>query len=253
MLPPAFSSRSASRPARLSRIVSRIVQRLSKVCSPDAGLLLLDHPHDVVHRHVGEADTDFAVHGPFDDPGRGDRRGSRFAVGGDQSRHAEFRAAEVADHRYEAVRDSDREHLPENRLAGRTRRLAVVVGAERLAVRPQPPGVAVVRGVVVAFAQRVEPLADLPFRADGINVGEKLAAPLPRRRFGRSVHGQITVVVHPTAPFLNIRSQRMFAGKRLEASSDSQTNDALPTMWSSGTNPQKRESAELWRLSPIIQ
>lgn len=45
----------------------------------------------------------------------------------------------------------------------------------------------------------------------------------------------------------------MFAGKRLEASSDSQTNDALPTMWSSGTNPQKRESAELWRLSPIIQ
>jgi hypothetical protein len=31
------------------------------------------------------------------------------------------------------------------------------------------------------------------------------------------------------------------------------TNRALPTIWSSGTNPQKRESSELWRLSPIIK
>ena len=52
---------------------------------------------------------------------------------------------------------------------------------------------------------------------------------------------------------VNILFQRMFAGKLFSGSSDSQMKEALPTMWSSGTNPQKRESAELWRLSPIIQ
>ncbi len=42
-----------------------------------------------------------------------------------------------------------------------------------------------------------------------------------------------------------MRFQRMFAGKRRSGSSDSHTNDALPTMWSSGTKPRKaRESAE---------
>ena len=79
---------------------------------PMRGLLLLDHPHDVVHRHVGEADTDFAVHGPFDDPGRGDRRSDRFAVGGDPVPARRVSCRRVADHRYEAIRDSGREHLP---------------------------------------------------------------------------------------------------------------------------------------------
>ena len=32
-----------------------------------------------------------------------------------------------------------------------------------------------------------------------------------------------------------------------------QTSTALPTTWSCGTNPQKRESCERWRLSPINQ
>ncbi len=31
------------------------------------------------------------------------------------------------------------------------------------------------------------------------------------------------------------------------------TKNALPTMFSSGTNPQKRESCELSRLSPIMK
>ena len=35
-------------------------------------------------------------------------------------------------------------------------------------------------------------------------------------------------------------------------SRDNQIKIGFPTTWSSGTNPQKRESAELWRLSPII-
>lgn len=59
--------------------------------------------------------------------------------------------------------------------------------------------------------------------------------------------------VPPYRTFVNRRFQRMFAGNDLFASSDSQTNEALPTIWSSGTKPQNRESAELWRLSPIIQ
>ena len=36
-------------------------------------------------------------------------------------------------------------------------------------------------------------------------------------------------------------------------SSDSQIMIGLPTIWSSGTKPQERLSALLWRLSPIIQ
>ena len=129
----------------------------------------------------------------------------------------------------------------------------VVVGAERLAAGTQPPGVTVVRGVVIPFAQRVEPFADLLLRAHGINPGEELAAPLPAGGFGGGRDGSVTVAGHVYRTFLKSRSQRMFAGKLFSASSDSHTNDALPTMWSSGTKPQKRESAELWRLSPIIQ
>ena len=118
---------------------------------------------------------------------------------------------------------------------------------------PQPPGVAVVRGVVIPFAQRVEPFADLLLRTYGIDPGEELAAPLPAGGFGGGRDGPVTVAGHVYRTFLKSRSQRMFAGKLFSASSDSHTNDALPTMWSSGTKPQKRESAELWRLSPIIQ
>ena len=36
-------------------------------------------------------------------------------------------------------------------------------------------------------------------------------------------------------------------------SSESQIINPFPTMWSSGTKPQYRESSELWRLSPIIK
>lgn len=32
-----------------------------------------------------------------------------------------------------------------------------------------------------------------------------------------------------------------------------QMSAALPTIWLSGTKPQKRLSCDLWRLSPIIQ
>ncbi len=48
-------------------------------------------------------------------------------------------------------------------------------------------------------------------------------------------------------------SNRIFAGNPLSGESDSHTNMALPTIWSSGTKPQNLESAELWRLSPTIQ
>lgn len=46
---------------------------------------------------------------------------------------------------------------------------------------------------------------------------------------------------------------RIFRGKGFWLSRESQTKIALPTMWSCGTNPQKRESAELCLLSPTIQ
>src|SRR6185312_3448339 len=41
--------------------------------------------------------------------------------------------------------------------------------------------------------------------------------------------------------------------QRMPLSQLIQISEALPTMWSSGTNPQKRASCESWRLSPIIQ
>jgi hypothetical protein len=34
---------------------------------------------------------------------------------------------------------------------------------------------------------------------------------------------------------------------------ENQIKSGFPTIWSSGTKPQTRESSELWRLSPIIQ
>lgn len=47
--------------------------------------------------------------------------------------------------------------------------------------------------------------------------------------------------------FLNIRFQRTLplSLQVLNLSKESQTTEALPTMWSSGTKPQKRESALL--------
>jgi len=55
--------------------------------------------------------------------------------------------------------------------------------------------------------------------------------------------------------FLNILFQRTLplSLQVLNLSRESQTMEALPTMWSSGTKPQKRESALLWRLSPIMK
>ena len=55
--------------------------------------------------------------------------------------------------------------------------------------------------------------------------------------------------------FRNIRFHRTLplSLQVLNLSMESQTMEALPTMWSSGTKPQKRESAELWRLSPIMK
>ena len=55
--------------------------------------------------------------------------------------------------------------------------------------------------------------------------------------------------------FLNIRFHRTLplSLQVLNLSRESQTIEALPTMWSSGTKPQKRESALLWRLSPIMK
>ncbi|SRR5690606_5733696 len=52
---------------------------------------------------------------------------------------------------------------------------------------------------------------------------------------------------------IKIRSQRILSKKEPSLSQLSQTNKALPTMWSSGTKPHVLASSELCRLSPIIQ
>lgn len=52
---------------------------------------------------------------------------------------------------------------------------------------------------------------------------------------------------------LRKRFHLIFEGKDFALSVESQINAGLPTMWSSGTNPQYLESRELWRLSPIIK
>lgn len=44
---------------------------------------------------------------------------------------------------------------------------------------------------------------------------------------------------------LNILPNLIFPGSDLSLSSDSHMKLALPTTWSSGTNPHMRESAEL--------
>ena len=167
----------------------------------DFRLLLLDDAHDVVHGDVGEIDADRAVYGAFDDSGRRDRFRRRFPVCGDQPRNPQFRAAEVADHDDQAVRQVVRKQLSQNRLPGRSRRFSVVVGPECGASRPQPPCVAMVRRVVVFLAQSVEDFAYLLLLLHGVGIGEELAAPLPRRRLGGRRNGQIAVLrFHPTAP-----------------------------------------------------
>ena len=74
--------------------------------------------------------------------------------------------------------------------------------------------------------------------------------PSQRREGGRGKnqgHGRyLTVVI--------MRSQRILDSPCCSSFCLlNQMNDARPTMWSSGTNPHMRLSADLCRLSPIIQ
>lgn len=51
-----------------------------------------------------------------------------------------------------------------------------------------------------------------------------------------------------------MRSQRILPSNRERSlSKEIRTRQGVPTIWSSGTKPQKRESRELSRLSPIMK
>lgn len=67
---------------------------------------------------------------------------------------------------------------------------------------------------------------------------------------------KITKISQRLSEFIFIAGYLIERNIRFHLGPFSQLNhikDALPTTWSSGTNPQKRLSRELCRLSPIIQ
>ena len=98
-----------------------------------------------------------------------------------------------------------------------------------------------VRSVEVFLSQRVHPLAYLLLVRYRIGESEEPAAFVLIQRFGRSLDRQVAVGRSFHGLYFTprkIRFHRMFAGKLFSLSSDSHTNDGLPTIWSSGTNPQ---------------
>ena len=162
----------------------------------DGRSAFFDCAHDVVHRYVGEVHPDFAVYRAFHHRRRCKRFGRRFAVGGYQSRHPQFRAPEIAHHYYQAVRHFGRQQLSQYRFSRRARGFAVIVGPVAFAPRSQPPRIAVVGRIEMAFAQGVQVFADFFFGPYRVCVGQEFAAPFARRRFGRRFEGQIGVFGH---------------------------------------------------------
>ena len=160
-----------------------------------ARLHILDDTHYVVHGRVGECDLESAVHRAayYRAVLQNGRR--RLSVSLYQTGNAELRAAEVPHDHHQRIGHIGREQLPEDRLAGCRRGFAVIVGAERRAVVPEPVGVAVMRRIVIAFAQCIEMLFDLLLRFDVIGVCEELAAELPVYGLGFAFDGQITVLL----------------------------------------------------------
>lgn len=74
---------------------------------------------------------------------------------------------------------------------------------------------------------------------------------------GFTLHAYVTkTTAQSQCMICKILSQRMEAKYPLSGDSmslEKNMNNGLPTIWSSGTNPQNRLSCDWWRLSPIIQ
>ena len=99
------------------------------------------------------------------------------------------------------------------------------------------------RSVVVTFIERFQAGRNLLLALNVEGVTEKLTATLLEDCLRITLDGEITIfdLFHLTLFYrtlLNKRFQRIFVGKLLFLSIDIQMNDALPTMWSSGTKPQ---------------
>ena len=87
-----------------------------------------------------------------------------------------------------------------------------------------------VGGIEVAFPQRLQRFADLLLGAYRVDVGEKFATSLPTSGLYGRLNGQIAILCHAYFTLLNILSQRILRGNDSLGSSESHTNEALPTM-----------------------
>ena len=97
------------------------------------------------------------------------------------------------------------------------------------------------RSIVILLAKSLKVSCNLLLVLNVKSIAQEFAALLLENRLSIGLNGQITIFdcLHVCYfILLKILSQRIFAGKLLLRSIESQMNEALPTMWSSGTKPQ---------------
>ncbi len=253
----SFRGNRSARSWREIRIASVIRQRLSNCCVSTRGCssLTMRITSFIAGYEKLTSTTVSTVRSTISC--RSDRFGRRLLVGGDKARYSEFRTAEITHDDDQAVDQFVGQKLTEDRLARRARRL--LRRRWRGTFRRADPAATRNRGAsrrnISCAAHRAACESPPRFRPDRHKRGTccfSLCRWLPQARqaYDNCPRSRLPLFY---LTLVNILFQRMFAGKLFSGSSDSQMKEALPTMWSSGTNPQKRESAELWRLSPIIQ
>jgi len=117
----------------------------------DLWIEVFHHLHHGVHHGEFEGEGDVVVDGTLDDLCVLEGFDGCLTIGNDEARGAEFDATEVADNDDEDVGQPVGVDLPEDGLASRARRFAVVVGAEVGALSSKHIGIAGMASVVVAL------------------------------------------------------------------------------------------------------
>ena len=133
------------------------------------------HRHAVRHQraHIVKEKECHSRHNPT--IRRAKRLGSRSTVGNYKTACAELDTAEVAYHNHKHIRKFFAMYLPQDRLACRTRRLTVVIGALMVATLSKPVGITYVARIVVLLLVRFYMFLYLLYCSDRNGESKKLA------------------------------------------------------------------------------
>jgi hypothetical protein len=105
--------------------------------------------HHPAELSVGKREPHGCFDMAFHDPVGVERRRRGASVGVDQPGYAQFGAPEIPHHHHQDLGELPRTELPQDRVAGAVRWLAVVKGAPPLPQQTEPVGIAMMPGVEI--------------------------------------------------------------------------------------------------------